>query len=272
MIEKISDIAIKETIKKINISEDKALDLMKERFKIMKESSKKYLDKDGNGKLISGICKKFNENDNLSGENISKAVKYAFSIMETNISMGKIVAAPTAGSSGVLAGGLISIMENEGINEEKIIKVLFTAGYIGEYIAENATLAGAEGGCQAEIGSASAMLAASLVELRGGSIDEAYNASAIALKNMLGLVCDPVAGLVESPCIKRNAIGISNAFISAQIALSGIKSIIPFNEVVTAMDKIGKKMPCSLKETSKGGLAKTKTAKNFDQSLILNKF
>ena len=201
------------------------------------------------------------------GEAMSDMVASAMAVVEVNSGMGLIVAAPTAGSSGVLPGCLVSAAKTFGYEDETIIMALFTAAAIGMLIAENYTLAGSEGGCHAEVGAASAMAAAALVELHGGLPAAAVQSAAIALKNLMGLVCDPVAGLVECPCIKRNAIGAANAAVSADLALSGVVSIIPFDEVLSASKSVGRQMNPDLKETAKGGIAATPTAKAITRML-----
>lgn len=195
----------------------------------------------------------------LTGSFMCRAMARAIAVSEYNAAMGKIVASPTAGSCGILPGTILSVMEDKGVEEKKAVMALFTAGAIGMVIAEKASIAGAAGGCQAECGSASAMAAAALVEMAGGSPLQAAHACAIAIKNQLGLVCDPVAGLVEIPCIKRNVSGIAIAFTAADMALAGIESKIPVDEVVDAMRWVGDSMPCALKETAQGGLAVTPT-------------
>lgn len=181
--------------------------------------------------------------------------------------MGKIVAAPTAGASGILPAVLIVCGEKRGFDDEKICRGLFTAGAVGCIIAKNASIAGASGGCQAETGSAAAMAAGALAELCGADTQTVLDAAAIALKNVMGLVCDPVGGLVECPCIKRNAIGAANAVLSCDLALAGIRSLIPFDEVVSAMKSVGDQMHSDLKETARGGLAATPTAQRLSQKL-----
>ena len=185
----------------------------------------------------------------------------ALSTSEVNASMGKIVAAPTAGAAGIIPAALLTVKERFDLSDEDLINGLFTAAGIGLIRAKNATISGAEGGCQAECGSASAMVAAAIVELLGGDVDQALNAASFALINVMGLVCDPVAGLVEFPCIFRNASGVINALISADLALAGVKSLIPFDEVVEAMYKVGKTMPEALRETALGGVADTLTGR-----------
>jgi len=199
------------------------------------------------------------ESGGITGSFLCSAMARAIAVAEYNAAMGKIVAAPTAGSCGILPGTILTLQEEKGLPEESAVMALFTAGAIGMVIAAKASLAGAEGGCQAECGSASAMAAAALVEMMGGTPAQAGQACAMAIKNQLGLVCDPVAGLVEIPCIKRNVAGISIAFTSAEMALAGIESRIPPDEVILAMRRVGDALPCSLRETAQGGLAATPT-------------
>ena len=195
----------------------------------------------------------------ITGSFLNHAMARAIAVSEYNAAMGKIVASPTAGSCGILPGTVISMLEEGRCDEHAAVMALFTAGAVGMVIARNASIAGAQGGCQAECGSASAMAAAALVELFGGTPGQAAQACAMAIKNQLGLVCDPVAGLVEIPCIKRNVSGIAIAFTSAEMALAGVESKIPVDECVLAMRQVGDMLPCSLKETSQAGLAATPT-------------
>ncbi len=239
---------------------------MAEVLKVMREAVKNGLE--GNLQSMGGLVK----NDGaklwayaatkpgLIGGCLNQAVARSMAVVEWSACMGKIVAAPTAGAGGIVPGVLFTVGENLGWDDEKLIDGLFTASAIGYLIARRATLSGAEGGCQAETGSGAAMAAAALVEMAGGGSAQALNAAAMALKNVMGLVCDPVAGLVESPCIKRNALGAANALICAEMALAGCISLIPFDEVVEAMFKVGKAMPSELRETALGGLAATPTA------------
>lgn len=199
----------------------------------------------------------------LSGDMIMSAVQSAIATNEVNAAMGVICATPTAGSSGTLPGVLFTLEKRLGLDEEQMVRFLFTAGGFGMVIANNACIAGATGGCQAEVGSASGMGAAAAVEVAGGTPKQSANAMAIAISNLLGLVCDPIAGLVEVPCINRNAIGSSNALISADMALAGCESMIPADEVISTMDKVGKNMPESLRETGIGGLAGTPTGQEI---------
>lgn len=203
----------------------------------------------------------------IGGELPGKAITYALAITEENARMKRIVACPTAGACGVVPGCLIAICEQRDLPDKVLIDALFNASAIGVIIAQNATVSGAEGGCQAEVGAASAMAASALTEIAGADVDACLNAAAIALKNVLGLVCDPVAGLVEVPCSKRNAMGVANAIAAADMACAGITSVIPFDEVVQAMKEVGRALPFELKETAKGGVARSKTAKAIAQRI-----
>lgn len=204
----------------------------------------------------------------LSGEIILNAVRNAIAVNEVNAKMGLVCATPTAGSAGVVPGVLMACREPLGLTRAQQLDFLFVAGAFGLVMANNASISGAEGGCQAEIGSASAMAAAALVWAKGGSAEQSAQAVAITLKNMMGLICDPVAGLVEVPCVKRNALGSSQAFISADMALAGIKSVIPADEVIAAMYQVGRQMPAIFKETAEGGLAMTPTAQRLTKEMM----
>ena len=211
---------------------------------------------------------KYGKTGGMTGSFMTGAMARALAVSEYNAAMGKIVAAPTAGSCGIMPGCLVSVMKERGIAREKILRGMFTAAGFGMVIAKRASVSGAQGGCQAECGSAAAMTAAALTEIMGGTPQQAADACAIALKNQLGLVCDPVAGLVEIPCIKRNVAGIMIAFSSADMALAGIVSKIPVDEVVDAMKEVGDSLPCALKETAQGGLANTPTARRMRESVF----
>ena len=216
------------------------------------------------GGLIGGEAKKLN-NQRISGKSIcgtlmSKAITYSMGVLEVNASMGLIVAAPTAGASGVIPGVFLALQEEQGLDDSVMIKALYNAGAIGYIISKNATVAGAEGGCQAEVGTASAMAASALTEILGGSPEQCLDAASTTIINILGMVCDPIGGLVEVPCQKRNAHGTTNAIISAEMILSGIKNVIPFDQVVEAMYRVGKSLPLELRETALGGIAATKSA------------
>ncbi len=204
----------------------------------------------------------------LSGEIILNAVRNAIAVNEVNAKMGLVCATPTAGSAGVVPGVLMACREPLGLTRAQQLDFLFVAGAFGLVMANNASISGAEGGCQAEIGSASAMAAAALVWAKGDSAEQSAQAVVITLKNMMGLICDPVAGLVEVPCVKRNVLGSSQAFISADMALAGIKSVIPADEVIAAMYQVGRQMPAIFKETAEGGLAMTPTAQRLTKELM----
>ena len=198
------------------------------------------------------------------GGMISRAAAYAMGVIELNASMGRIVAAPTAGSAGVLPGLLVAAEEMYDFGEEKLIFALLNAGALGYIIDRNATLSGAEGGCQAEVGAASAMAASALCELLDGTPETCLAAAGDTIANILGLVCDPIGGLVESPCQKRNAMGVANAVISAEIALAtGGRALVPFDEVVAAMYSVGRNIPYQLRETALGGLAVAPSVRNL---------
>jgi L-serine dehydratase len=204
----------------------------------------------------------------LSGNLLLDAVSKAVATNEVNAAMGIICATPTAGSAGVVPGTLFSVKNQLNPTRQEMIDFLFTAAAFGFVIANNASISGAAGGCQAEVGSAAGMAAASIVEMAGGTPRQAAEAMAITLKNMLGLVCDPVAGLVEVPCVKRNAMGASNAMTAADMALAGITSRIPCDEVIAAMYSIGQSMPSSLRETAEGGLAATPTGRRLEAEIF----
>lgn len=216
--------------------------------------------------LTGGSAKKLAEaqkdsrHHNILGSTVSDAVVFALAVAEANAAMGRIVAAPTAGASGVLPGVLFSLQKNYNLSDEELAEGLAVAGSIGLVIANRSSLSGAMGGCQAECGSAAAMAAGAAVDLLGGTPQQVGNAVAITIKNLLGLVCDPVAGLVEVPCIKRNAGAVAQALTAVEMSLAGIASFIPADEVIDAMKEVGDRMPCSLKETAGGGLASTPTA------------
>ncbi|GEN35858.1 L-serine ammonia-lyase, iron-sulfur-dependent, subunit alpha [Aneurinibacillus danicus] len=208
------------------------------------------------------------EREPLSGRLLLDAVSKSVATNEVNAKMGTICATPTAGACGIVPGTLFAVAPKLNASHDQMVNYLFTAGAIGFVIANNAFISGAAGGCQAEVGSATAMAAAAIVEMAGGSAEQSSQAVAIALKNMLGLVCDPVAGLVEVPCVKRNAMGAANAMVAADMALAGIKSAIPTDEVIDAMYRIGCAMPNTLKETALGGLAATPTGRELERRIF----
>ncbi len=206
----------------------------------------------------------------IIGENAFTAATIAITMAESNAAMGKIVACPTAGASGVMPGVLLTL-EKLGVERQKLVSGLIVAGAIGKIISKRASLSGAESGCQAEIGSATAMAAGAATHATGGTPTQVANAAALSLKSLMGLVCDPVGGFVEVPCVKRNASGAVIALLFSDIAKAGVESVVPFDEVVDAMGKVGRSMPESLRETGKGGIADTPTAKKIVQDFS-NKF
>ena len=203
----------------------------------------------------------------LAGAYLSEVMEKAVKMAESNACMKRVVAAPTAGSCGVLPAVLLTYEAQREASERRMVEALFVAAGIGAIIAERASISGAEGGCQAEIGAASAMAAGALAYLEGGDCAAVFHAAALALKNLLGLTCDPVAGLVEVPCIKRNASGAVNAVLAAQMALAGVRSAIPPDEVIDSMRRIGKLLPACLRETSEEGLAAAATAQRISALL-----
>ena len=265
----IYDLVLREETKTLKMTEEEMKDKLREILEVMKSSSKETLEKSYGTeyKMIDGFAKMMNdyqkEKDPLTSKFLVRAMAMAFSTSETNANMGTIAAAPTAGSSGIVPAALISAKEKYDLDDEVLINGLLTSIGIGQIIGKYATFAGAEGGCQAECGSASAMAAAAVVEMIGGSPEAALNAGSITLINVMGLACDPIAGLVEYPCTFRNASGVMNAFISADMALSGIKSIVPFDEVCQAMGEVGHLLHESIRETGLGGLAGTKTGQKI---------
>ncbi len=203
----------------------------------------------------------------LSGGYVGDVIAEALSMAESNACMRRIVAAPTAGACGVLPAVLLPLCQRESLTQRQILEGLYVASGVGAVIAHRASIAGASGGCQAEIGTASAMAAGALTAIRGGDSDQICHAVAMALKNLLGLVCDPVAGLVEVPCVKRNVIGAMNAVSAADMALAGIESRIPVDEVIDAMDQVGRRLPVEFRETALGGLAATPTGQRVKEKM-----
>jgi L-serine dehydratase len=232
---------------------------------IMKDSAHKPIEKPSKsiGGLIGGEAKKIATHgttpDCICGSMLSKAIAYSMAVLEVNASMGLIVAAPTAGSAGVLPGVLLALSEEHHLDDATLYKGLLNASAIGYLLMRNASVAGAEAGCQAEVGAASAMAASAIVEMMGGTPEMCLDAASFALSNLLGLVCDPIAGLVESPCQSRNAIGVANAITSAELVLSGVTHHIPFDEMAEAMLRVGRSLPFELRETAMGGCAGTPT-------------
>lgn len=271
---RLCDIVIENEAKTYEKSVEEVRAQMKEVLTIMLDAANLGLEKEikSVSGLIGGDAKKVEDyrrrGKTIAGDVINKAMARALSCSEVNAAMGRIVAAPTAGSNGILPATVITAAEVLEADEELMIDALFTASGIGQIIVKNATVAGAEGGCQAECGAAAAMAAAAVVEMAGGSPEAALHAGAIAIKNILGLVCDPIAGLVEAPCAKRNSSGTVNAITSADLALAGVQSIIPFDEVVDTMYRVGKALPEELRETAMGGLAITPTGIKLRKQIL----
>ena len=216
------------------------------------------------GGLIGGEAKRLAthaaKKKALCGPVLQRAITYAMAVLEVNASMGLIVAAPTAGSSGVVPGLLLALQDEYHISDERLLDSLFNAGAVGYLAMRNATVAGAVGGCQAEVGVAAAMAASAAVELMGGTPKQSLDAASTVMMNMLGLVCDPVGGLVEYPCQSRNAAGVANALVAAELALSGVPQLIPFDEMLAAMYNVGRRLPAELRDTALGGCAVTPSA------------
>lgn len=244
------------------LSADDCFEQMRAMYRAMKEADRKYCGSTKSASnLVGGDGQKLEEfrknGDPFVGEFLMKCMEKAVKMGESNACMKRVVAAPTAGSCGIIPAVFITYEEQRHADEDRMVKALFVTAGIGSAIATNACLAGAEGGCQAEIGSASSMAAGGLAYLEGGDAHMINHAAALSLKNMLGLTCDPVAGLVEVPCIKRNVAGAANAIAYAQMALAGIESVIPPDQVIDAMWRIGRLIPSCLRETSENGLATT---------------
>lgn len=235
-------------------------------LEIMGESASLPLKKPAKstGGLIGGESKKLYDHaargKAICGDVLQRAMTYAMGVAEVNASMGLIVAAPTAGSAGVVPGLLLALQDCYKISDDRLVDALFNAGAVGYLAMRNATVAGAVGGCQAEVGVAAAMAASATVELMGGTPEQCLDAASTVLMNLLGLVCDPVGGLVEYPCQNRNAAGVANALIAAELALSGVKQLIPFDEMLEIMYAVGRRLPIELRETALGGCAVTPSA------------
>jgi L-serine dehydratase len=272
-LSKISDVVIKAEEELTKHSEDEIISNAIDRLKIMKASRDKGMEvKTSRSGMVKDEAKRMNDmigNDKmLLSPLMTKAAAWALSVMGCNAAMGTIVAAPTAGSSGIIPGSLLALQEEYDLSDEETSRGLLTAAGIGMIIAHISTFSAAKAGCQAEIGASSAMAAAAISELRGMSPDQCVQSSAMALKNMLGLACDPIAGLVEVPCVKRNAIGVCHAMTASDMSFAGIESVVPFDEVVVAMNNIAKNMTPAIRETSTGGLAVSKTGRRITQELV----
>lgn len=261
----ISDIMKLREIANTHLKEEDVARKLETALTIMKNAAHKPIDKPDKsiGGLIGGEAKKVADHavagKSICGSVLSKAISYSMAVLEVNASMGLIVAAPTAGSAGVLPGVLLALRDEQKLSDKTLYKGLLNASAIGYLLMRNASVAGAEAGCQAEVGAASAMAASAIVEMMDGTPEMCLQAASFALSNLLGLVCDPIAGLVESPCQSRNSIGVANAITSAELALSGITHPIPFDEMAEAMLRVGRSLPFELRETAMGGCAGTPT-------------
>ncbi|MDY6065795.1 MAG: L-serine ammonia-lyase, iron-sulfur-dependent, subunit alpha [Finegoldia sp.] len=270
----IYDIVLETEEKNTGKKEEYVREELGKMLKVMEESAQGFLNSPSvtYQKMIDGSAYKMNEYANneepIVGKFIAQTMAMAFSTLEVSAAMGKIVASPTAGSSGILPAALVQFKNKYDISDEELVNGMLTAIGVGELLGKYATFAGADGGCQAETGSAAAMAAGAMVYLRGGSVEQVFNAGCFAILHVLGLVCDPVAGLVEYPCVFRNGMGVVNAMISADMALAGIKSIVPFEEVCQAMRKVGKTLPPSLRETGMGGVAGTNTGQRIRRRFL----
>lgn len=271
----ISEVMIEQEMNMTKRTREEIWNQMHQNLTVMKQAVEKSIQGEGvfsHTALSGGDAVKLMEyrkkGRTLSGDAMLAGVQYALGTNEVNASMGVVCATPTAGASGTLPGVIFSIADTLDLTVEQQIRFLFTSAAFGMVVANRAFIAGATGGCQAEVGSASAMAAAAAVEAAGGSAKQAAEAFAMSMGNLLGLVCDPVAGLVEIPCIKRNAIGAGNALIAADMALAGIKNVIPADEVIDAMRSIGLTMPRELKETGLGGIAATPTGLEIQMKIF----
>lgn len=265
----IAELMITEQVQQSGQSRELIEGQMSEYYQIMKEAVRKGIEEEVTSRsgLTGGDAKRVHNYVNGGVSSLDKeaclALAYALSVSEVNASMGRIIATPTAGSCGIIPGVFVSSQHRFNWSDEKLVNGLFTAGAIGYVIANSSFVSGAEGGCQAEVGSAIGMAAGALTELRGGTPEQVLHAVALALKNCLGLICDPVAGLVEIPCIVRNGFGAVTALAAADMALAGVKSVIPSDEVIGVMLQVGLAMPSEHRETAQGGLAQTPTGRSI---------
>ncbi|SDX22013.1 L-serine ammonia-lyase, iron-sulfur-dependent, subunit alpha [Paenibacillus sp. PDC88] len=269
----LAELMIEEQVKETGTPEAEVVRQMSDYYQVMKQAVNKGMNEDttsrsgltgGDGQRVRHYLQ---NNQSCSGDASTLAMAYALGVSEVNASMGRIVATPTAGSAGIIPGVFVSAQERFGWEDEHMVNGLFSAGAIGYVIANNSFISGAEGGCQAEVGSAIGMAAGAMVELRGGTPEQVVHAVGLALKNTLGLICDPVAGLVEIPCIVRNGLGAVTALAAADMALAGVRSAIPSDEVIDVMLEVGSAMPSRHRETAQGGLAQTPTGKKLTKQL-----
>ena len=269
----ISELVLADQAEQMELPREELYRRMEERLSVMEQAIQAGLEPElkSTSGLTGGDAARlyaYAQSGGMTGGFFNRCLARAVAVSEYNAAMGKVVAAPTAGSCGILPDTVMALLEEGRCSRYAAVMALFTAGAFGMVIAQKASIAGAEGGCQAECGSASAMAAAALVELMGGTPAQAAHACAIALKNQMGLVCDPVAGLVEIPCIKRNVSGTAIALSSAELALAGVESKIPADECIQAMGAVGESMPCALKETAQGGLAATPTGQRLREQVF----
>lgn len=268
----ISQIVIQCEMENNFVAEEKQRAMMLKNWQVMEESLKRGLtnyEKSVSG-LTGGDAVKLYayRQHGYTGEAVLSAAASAVGVSEVNAVMGRIVACPTAGSCGIVPAAIYAAAEKNGNNIDEIVDALFTASGIGMVVEANASIAGAYGGCQAECGTAAGMAAGALVQLAGGTPEIVGNAVALAIKNLLGLACDPVAGLVEVPCVKRNGFIAVHAMVAADMAMAGVQSVIPVDDVIDAMNRIGRSMPSSIKETAEGGLATTKTGLRLTKEIF----
>ena len=274
----ISALVLRQTALDMEISEDTVLSRMHDNLRVMREAIAHGAEKDVKSVsgLTGGMAYKIKTRalagESLPGALLAEIIYSALAVSELNACMGKIVAAPTAGSCGILPACLLALQNQRGLSDDMVVAGLLTASAVGMVIARNATLAGAEGGCQAECGSAAAMAAAAIVEVMGGTPAMCGHAAAQALKSLMGLVCDPVAGLVEEPCIIRNPSSAGIALVAAELSLAGIESLIPVDEVIATMGQVGKQLPESLRETAEGGVAICKTGRRLAEAVAAGKY
>jgi L-serine dehydratase len=269
----ISEIMIEQEVLITKRTREDIIEQMDNNLKVMEEAVEKGLQGVRSTSGLTGgdavlIQKYMESGKSLSGDVILDAVSKAVATNEVNAAMGMICATPTAGAAGIVPGTLFAVKNKLNPTREQMINYLFTSGAFGFVVANNASISGAAGGCQAETGSAGSMAAAAIVEMAGGTPQQSAEAFSIVMKNMLGLVCDPVAGLVEVPCVKRNAMGAAKALVGADMALAGVVSRIPTDEVIEAMHRIGQSMPSALRETARGGLAATPTGKALQAKIF----
>jgi L-serine dehydratase len=270
----ICEVVIQYEMQSSSTTREEIMRRMAETLQVMKDAAEKGMQESEPTRsgMISNEANRMatmiREGKTLAGGLVPLAIAKALSVSTVNAKMGKIVAGPTAGSCGIVPGSMLAVAEVKGLSDETLIRGLLTAAGLGTVVARKATLAGAAGGCQAECGVATAMAAGGIVEMMGGTPAQVSAAFALALKNLLGLVCDPVAGLVEVPCVKRNAMAASHAIAAAELALAGIASVIPADEVIEAMSEIGDELPRSLKETALGGLATTPSGKRVAEEFF----